>query len=272
MATYMANEGITGIPSIFDVEDGLSAVAGWEDPDPGALLDGLTEQWWLPNTSIKPWPCCRWIHYSLTALEQILESEGLSADEIDQIDLLTFPAFQSDPAFRNQDMGSNLVSISFSYAHAAAMVALKVPPGPDWFSPTIVQSDQARKLRHLVRTGIEPRSQSPDAWGLNEGVVKVPSTAIVTAGGREYSRTTDYARGDPWDPATIVDDNQLMEKFISLMAKTNSGKSTDEIKGYADEIIRLEKQVDLRNLQIKSLEFGGIQGSRRDVGKWPIGR
>ena len=259
MATLMAKEGITGIPNIFDIENGLSSVAGWKDPDPGALTDDLSDHWWLPKTSFKPWPCCRWIHYSLTAFEQILNSEGIPADEIDQIELLTFPTFQSDPAFRNQDLGSNLVSISFSYAHAAAMVALQVPKGLDWFSSETVQSDQARKLRHLVQTGVEPRSQNPAAWGLEDGVVKVPSTAVVKAGGREYSRTIDYARGDPWDMATVLETDQLMEKFLRLTTRIAQGKTAQELQDFGDGILRLEEFIDLDDLQIKSFVSKGIE-------------
>lgn len=217
MATLLAREGVTGLPNVFEGSDGLWKSIRPDGGDLPALVDGLGERWWLPCTSFKFWPCCRWIHYPLTAFEQIVRTEGLSPDEIEEVRLLTFPQAQGKPHFDKQEIGPNIVlDASFSYPHAAAMVALGVPAGPDWFAPAIVYSTEASALRRRVFTGVEPASQDPKAWGLEAEVRKLPTRAVVKARGRILTQTSEFALGDPWAGAPPLGDGELTDKFRRL--------------------------------------------------------
>lgn len=243
MGTLMAKAGITGIPKILDGATGLSSLAHWKSPDLSALTEGLGEKWWISNTSLKPWPCCRWIHYSLTAFDNLLRREKISPLEIKTVCFNTFPPFQESDAFQRQDMNSNLVNISFSYPHAGAMLAFGVEPGLDWFRDEVVNSHEAISFRNRICTGSYPKSQDPGAWGLEDGVVKVPSQCVIETIDDEYIGTTQYALGDPWISATKLSDEEIFSKFIRL-ARTRVPNSTsweEQIKEIIDWVLNIEK-------------------------------
>lgn len=217
LAALLASRGVTGVREAFDHDDGLWRQVRPIAPDFDALVFGLGEHWELPLTSLKPWPCCRSIHYSLTAFQKIMNEEGLSADEVERVELLTFEEGQRKDFFKTQEFGSNILAVTInSYPHAAAMVALKVPPGLEWLSPEVVHSEPAKVFRRRVFTGIDPVSPNFKAWGTGQGVLKIPSSAKVTARGRVYTRRSDYALGDPWSDAPRYWEDEEESKFVRL--------------------------------------------------------
>jgi len=175
------------------------------------LTEKLGERWFVQNTSIKFWPCCRWIHYPLTAFAELLREHRLSAAEIESVDLSSFPMIPY-PCFSNQDP-ANLVAATFSFPHAAAMVALDVPAGPEWFAPAQMNGGRAKAFRKKVQLGIDPAGYDPNAWGVEEGVLKVPSRARIKARGTEFERASLFALGDPWHGAPRYGDGDLSDKF-----------------------------------------------------------
>ena len=210
MAALAAREEITGIRNIFDRESFAQVFKG-AILNPEALTEKLGERWFVQNTSIKFWPCCRWIHYPLTAFAELLREHRLSAAEIESVDLSSFPMIPY-PCFSNQDP-ANLVAATFSFPHAAAMVALDVPAGPEWFAPAQMNGGRAKAFRKKVQLGIDPAGYDPNAWGVEEGVLKVPSRARIKARGTEFERASLFALGDPWHGAPRYGDGDLSDKF-----------------------------------------------------------
>lgn len=248
MAALMAREGITGVTRIFEGDDGLwKVVQSGDHADLDGLVDGLGNKWWLPYTSIKFWPVCRWLHYALTALQDVLTREQIAPEQIEAIKLSTFPQGCAMSCFANQEVTMNPVSLEFNYPHAAAMIALGVPPGPAWFTPEIVQSDAARALRHKVTLGVEPESQNPQAWGLEEQMIRVPSRAEVTVGDRVFTSRADLALGDPWQGAPAFSDSDLLAKFQRLAEPLAplSDRWRAHVQAAAEQLLRLEEVSDL---------------------------
>ncbi|MBI2317876.1 MAG: MmgE/PrpD family protein, partial [Betaproteobacteria bacterium] len=198
MAALAAREEVTGIKHIFDRESFAQVFKG-VILKPEALTEKLGERWFVQNTSIKFWPCCRWIHYALTGFAELIQEHRLSAEEIQSVELCSFPVIPN-PSFTNQQP-VNLVAAGMSFPHAAAMVALDVPAGPEWFAPAQMTGERAKAFRNKVEFEIDPAGYDPNAWGLGEGVLKVPSFARIKARGAEFRRASLFALGDPWDGA-----------------------------------------------------------------------
>ncbi|MDQ2735842.1 MAG: MmgE/PrpD family protein [Pseudomonadota bacterium] len=248
MAAWHAREGIRGIRSIFD-SDSYAQVFQGVVLDPTAMLKDMGSAWYLPETSIKFWPCCRWIHYALSAFDEIAKKNELRADEIDAIELLSFPMIPY-PRFGSSGDPPNLVAATFSFAHAAAMVALGVPAGPEWFSNGNLSGERARTIRQKVRLGDEEKGFDPTTWGLEQGVLKVPSRAIVTARGQRYVATSDYALGDSWNGAPAFTEADVIEKF-RRMARTMaplSDRWDTHIDRMVDTVLHVEDLDDAREL------------------------
>lgn len=244
-ATLQARHGITGISAIFAGDDGLNhLVQPAHRPNPAALDADLGQHWWVTQTSFKFWPCCRWLHYSLTAFDQLLREEQVRADEIESVRFYTFAQGCNSPCFQNQDPGLNPVDLEFSYPHAAAMLALGVPPGVDWFNPAVVQSEAAAAFRHKVFVDVEPRSEEPEAWGLTEGVIRIPSQVEVEARGRLLTRRSDFAWGDPYPGAPAFGDEDLLQKFEGMGASLCplSSQWRRQVAVVGSRILRLEDE------------------------------
>jgi 2-methylcitrate dehydratase PrpD len=248
MAAWHAREGVRGIRDIFD-SDSYAQVFQGAILDPSAMLRGLGTEWYTPETSIKFWPCCRWIHYALSAFDEIVRTQALHADEIESIELRSFPMIPY-PRFGSVGDPPNLVAATFSFAHSAAMVALGVPAGPEWFTQENLSGETARAIRQKVRLGDEERGFDPGTWGLEQGQLKVPSRAIVKARGREYVATSDYALGDSWEGAPRFTEADLIEKFrrmVRTMAPL-SDRWDARIDRMVETVLNLETIDDAREL------------------------
>lgn len=248
VAALSAQGGVTGMTDVFDTQR-FESVFPTIAFTPDALADGLGEVWSVPNTSFKFWPCCRWIHYALTQFDRIVRDHGLEADEIDAIDLCSFPMIPY-PRFASREDPANLVAATFSFAHAASMVALRVPSGPAWFTAESMRGDRARRLRGLVSLHADPAGDDPLRWGLAEGELRVPSRAVVRARGRVFEAEGDYALGDPWARAPDFGDTDLRSKFMTLAAVLDPASDAWRAQAarLADTVFALQDVVDLSPL------------------------
>ncbi|SAI74474.1 MmgE/PrpD family [Bordetella ansorpii] len=213
------------------------------------MLRGRGAEWYLPQTSIKFWPCCRWIHYALTAFEFLVRTHRLQAEEIERIELDSFPMIPYPCFYSNQDP-PNLVAAGFSFAHAAAMVVLRVPAGPEWFSASSMSGAAARAIRGKVVVGDDERGYDPANWGLEKNELKVPSRARVYARGTLFEASSDYALGDAWDDAQAYGEHDVVEKFRRLAASAapGSGAWSAQLDRIVDQILHIEDLPDVRQL------------------------
>jgi 2-methylcitrate dehydratase PrpD len=259
MAAWHARGGVRGIRNIFDT-DSYAQVFQGATLDRDALLRDLGSAWYTPETSIKFWPCCRWIHYALTAFDQVLREHGIAAQEVESAELRSFPMIPY-PRFASQDRPPNLVAAGFSFPHAAAMIALGVPAGPDWFKDINVGSTAAERLRRRISLGIDPRGYEEQAWGLEEGVLKVPSSAIVHARGKTFEADCVYAYGDSWEGAPVFGEEELLEKFRRLAAPPADpdDRHHEAVESVIGKVLAIDELPDVRELTaaLRSLRLGG---------------
>jgi 2-methylcitrate dehydratase PrpD len=248
MAALHAKEGIRGVRDIFD-GDSYAQVFQGALLSPEAMLEGLGSAWYLPETSIKFWPCCRWIHYALTAFDMLRREHRLSADEIESIELLTFPMIPY-PRFGMKDDPPNLVAATFSFAHAAAMVALEVPAGPAWFDAARMSGEAARSMRSRVTLGDDARGYDPRTWGLSDKVLKVPSSCRVKARGKVFEASTDFALGDSWEGAPAFSAEDVLAKFrrLAVTAQPESEAWAAKVDALAHAVMHIDDIHDVREL------------------------
>lgn len=248
MAAWHAQQGVRGVRNIFD-SDSYAQVFQGVILDQAAMLRGMGQEWYLPETSIKFWPCCRWIHYALTAFATLVQEKGIRAEDIEDVQLLSFPMIPY-PRFSSQGNPPNLVAATFSFAHAAAMVALDVPPGPAWFTEENMSGKKAADLRQRISLGIDERGYDPTTWGLEERILKVPSSVIIKAGGQQFNAQSDFALGDSWDGAPAFGEKEIISKFQTLMkaALPESENRDSVIDSIVDRVMHVDDLDDVREL------------------------
>jgi 2-methylcitrate dehydratase PrpD len=77
--------GVRGDAHAFDGPYGFYQAFFRGDYDRSELLRGLGESWLADRISLKPWPSCRHVHATLTAVITLLEEHDLQFDDIAEV-------------------------------------------------------------------------------------------------------------------------------------------------------------------------------------------
>ncbi|SHI03880.1 MmgE/PrpD family protein [Pollutimonas bauzanensis] len=209
--------GLTGFEDILEGESGIPQAYSAVMADPRLMLDGLGASWHLADLTYKPWPCCRFMHAPLSALQRLLRQSGISADAIEEVIIHTGPLADSG-RFRNPQPRT-FASHQFSYPHVVAMMALRVRPGPDWFDPAIAGSAPALALRAKVRIKRLPAADAFAGAMVRNQIRKMPGGVTLKAAGKEWTTICDYADGDPWSEDSRFDRDKVVAKFFDLAGR-----------------------------------------------------
>ncbi len=223
-----AMAGSTGLRGIFDGSNGLFAMVAAQNANPDILTADLGERWRIRQVLYKKWPCCRWIHYPLTALTQLMDVHDFAVDEIESV-VATVGFAATSKRFANPDP-QGFTSFQFSIPHAVAMTLLKVPPGPAWLSSELAAQPAVRRLRERIAVTEHHRSWTfPDFRDTSPGAIRRMSSGIrVTVAGVEHVAEADFAYGDSyselrWTEADIV------AKFRSLVEQQAADRILDAL-------------------------------------------
>jgi 2-methylcitrate dehydratase PrpD len=240
-ATLLAAGGSTGYSRYLDGNVGFWRFFGSDSLDFEALFGGLARDWRILDTTYKPWPSCRWIHYPLTAFLSLKHKHGLRGDEIEKIVVRANP-FSVSPRFRVQQPNS-IINAEFSHAHSLAMAAFDVPAGPLWYSPGNLDAPHVRRFRSVVTVELEPLSANLGQWLEGGQFRRLPAGVDVHARGEVYSETVDMAGGDPWSEATRFTDRMLREKFRNMVVSGKAARS-EKSEARAERIIQVVDRLE----------------------------
>jgi len=148
----------------------------------------------------------------LTALAKVLEENNLQAEEIERVTLYGTSAAKAFSAQETLDV----MSSQFNFPHPAAMLAFRVPPGPQWFSQSSLHDPRVVGFKQRVFCEIHPETPNIGKWVEAGQWRKMPGRAEVVARGKTYVGETEYAKGDPWSEETYFTDEDLKRKFRDM--------------------------------------------------------
>jgi 2-methylcitrate dehydratase PrpD len=206
--------GTTGYPHILSEPTALLDACASVAPNADLLHEGLGVTWFSRLLSFKPWPSCRFMHTALTALHNLLQVHPVDPADVAEL-VLEVNSLSFSPRFMNADPAT-FCALQFSYPHAAAMLLLRIPPGPRWFDPDITESREVRAVRSAVRVALLDCDSS--SLVSSEGAIQaLPCRArLVTRSGAEFVAESSRTLGDPGDPATEYGFDEVVSKFRSL--------------------------------------------------------
>jgi len=203
-AGFLAKEGYTGNPEVFDGEYGFARFYGAERWEPEIVVDRLGESWRFMEMAYKTYPCCTFIHSELDAFRNIMEKNGLHPEDVEHVDTYSIP-FVANPA--PYDVQTQ-VDVQFSVPFTLAVAAHKIRIGADWQEHDVMGDPQIRAFMEKVSMHIDPqiveqKRKDPRTW---------PARVVVKAKGQTYTEEVLYMRGTNFTERRI-DDEELMEKF-----------------------------------------------------------
>ncbi|MDH4378265.1 MAG: MmgE/PrpD family protein [Ramlibacter sp.] len=149
-AAWLAREGFSANPSVFEAPGGVIAVYGGPDGESlDALVSRLGAPWELlaPGINVKRWPCCYASHRPLSAFLAIKEAHGLNAGDIESVDVGFVPGNDAALISRSPDTGL-AAKFSVEYAVAAAVIDGRV--SMESFTDARVQRPAVRELMARV--------------------------------------------------------------------------------------------------------------------------
>lgn len=213
MGALLAAAGQAGPVTILD-DDHYPRAIGYRTLAREELVRDLGQRWRIAETSLKLYPHCRHTHYALDALGAILDAHQLAPEEIERIVIRGLGSYTVPPWSERRPRTT--YAAQFSLPYAVAMRVLGVPPGPAWHEPARFADPAVHALADRVELVADPRLRELIAAALPQPLVDVPTTVTVWARGRQFEATVHHARGDGFDPACRLTDDEVVAKFRRL--------------------------------------------------------
>jgi len=210
MAIDLVGNGYRGSETILD-DDLFAKAMGKTFYDPAPILKNLGEDWIGTTTSLKLYSSCRYNHHALDLLKDILEKHRLRPEEIERVKvsglgrLTMWPWTNTEP--RDEFWGE------FSLPYNLALVAYRIPSGPEWMNPARLHDPGILEFCRKVDVEAHPEMERILAKGFPEALQKRPTEVRVMARGKTFSAYAEEARGDGWSRETVLSDREIEEKF-----------------------------------------------------------
>jgi len=225
MAAYLARDGFTGAQRILEGPQGLAAGMS-TDADPAKLTDRLGQRWALAETSFKFHASCRHTHPAADALQQVMRTQGLKAEDIERV---TAHVHQGAIDVLGPVVDPQTVHQSkFSMGTVLGLVAVFDRAGLSEFDahyrdPRVV----AVRGKVHMRLDAEVDGAYPQRW--------IGKVDVLTTDGRTLHGRVDEPKGDPGN--TLSRDE--IEAKAQQLAAYGRGASEAEMQALIGRVWRL---------------------------------
>ncbi|MEM3484327.1 MAG: MmgE/PrpD family protein [Candidatus Bathyarchaeia archaeon] len=222
--------------------DGLKSVFGnvvSDVFDEEAFVANLGREYEIVKNYFKMYPCCRYVHASLDAVQKIVgrcSGEELHPEKIESIEVETY----SLAAQLSDQKPSNMLAAKFSIPFCLASAIVFGSIWVENFQSDNLNDPRVRRLaeRVFVKENSEFTAMMPR--------YRPSRVTVKLKDGRELTETVFVNKGDPEDPYS---DEDLEGKFISLVKGIYGVEK-------AQEILRRIKQLDeLANIRYLACEL-----------------
>jgi 2-methylcitrate dehydratase PrpD len=224
-ATELGLEGIQGFAKSF-TNGNL---------DPGALLDGLGESWFITGRWVKRYPMNTTLHAPVEALLKVMEAHEILHTDIERIDA----AWQKVEPFLAKHRVDTVVSAQASLPFALAVAAVRGKVGVDEFTDETVADPVIQEL--LTRTVVH---QDTELFAQAKG--SMPGRVTVhTKDGRAFTDEVLHPSGSPGNPLT---EDEFRAKYMDMAERVLGHDQADELYQRARDLRRVGDVADLAPL------------------------
>lgn len=252
-AALLAQNDYPGDEAILDADDFWKA-CGVSSFKHSVFLEDLGRKWHITESSIKPYPCCRQFNSSIDMLTKIMKQNTLRPDDIDSIKIKVPPLLLNPEYIWNKVQRWDSVepkdytSSEFSFPYNMACAAFGIPPGPEWHTSERMHDPQLVEFGKKIVLEKNPVSTETAEFMLGyqgpPGAFRkrFPVTIEVRVGERVFVESSDYARGDSWDPHYRLTHEEIKEKFRVNVSGFLSPHRTETV------LNRIEKIEDVKDI------------------------
>jgi 2-methylcitrate dehydratase PrpD len=218
-AALLAEQGFKGDPNILDADSGYWRSLGATTFDPSALTNDLgTGPWAIAETSIKPYPFCRHGHRALDLFREIVMTNGLGREDVDEV-VVVIPPYETLQRIVENDWPDEQLKIMMSLQYALWMLVSGVAPGPLWWAEEHLVDPAGQEWGKRVQCVVEPEWREILTSQISEGGLfsRYPVRVEVSGAKGRWTAQADYPRGVN-DPIEFrFSDTELEAKAIEFI-------------------------------------------------------
>jgi len=232
IAADLAQEGFTGPATIIEGKFGF--LHGYsQESDPEAVIKNWGAPWEVMNSSIKPHACCRYKQGPIDCIIEIMESNDLQPEEVEQVDIAILDAgfaLVAEPVAQKMEPQS-VVDAQFSMPFGAALAILRRDAFLNRYKMAEINDPGIREFMKRIRCLRDPalNKEFPQKW---------PARVVIQAtDGRKFEHRLDHPKGDPENPLSW---DELIDKFTSLATEVMPLSQCRSIVSLVRSVDRLE--------------------------------
>jgi len=209
LSALLARKGVTGCREVFEGKYGYFNLYWNGSYVREALTAGLGRRFEVEQISLKPYPCCRYVHGPIDAILACIKKHAIHPDRVDEVNihLVKHPFF--DVVSRPFSIrGNPIVDAQFSIPYVVVSALLDGYISLDTFESKKVMERVEHPLLKRVKVWIDRELKSPTSLGPVTVEVKMKS-------GEQYCETVENLKGDPRNRMTK---EECKEKFVRCAA------------------------------------------------------
>jgi 2-methylcitrate dehydratase PrpD len=189
--------------------------------------------------SVKAYPCCKATHSSIEAVLQLMEANGLTEADVEEVEIGVSPECYNTVGRPFRIRKDPQVDAQFSIAYTVAAAIQKRRVGLAEFREEEIREPSRGKLAGRIRVAVDPELKDQSS-----NVVNLGARVRMKARGRQFSSQCDTARGNPRKP---LGRPEVLQKFLGCLEY--SGLPLPEGgRRAAETILNLENEPDVGRL------------------------
>jgi 2-methylcitrate dehydratase PrpD len=227
-AAQLALHALTGIDNVLEAPYGGFLSSFSDDPHPRRLTEGLGTAWETLNVGYKPYAAVTSIHSALDALDAIMRTHALSAEDIARIDVGVSRMTHVHCAWEYRAQGVTAAQMNLFYG--VAVMALERNAFVDQYREDRLALPATLSFMQRVAAHVDD-----DIDRMGPEFRHACRLYVRTTDGRELQLEALHRRGSPELPLTASD---VERKFRSLVASRLTPEDADrmvELVGRLDE-------------------------------------
>ena len=239
LAAGLADSGITGHPRVLEGSElggGFTQITVRKPAEPvfERITEGLGERFSIMDVYFKPYTACRHTHGAAQAVLELAAREGISADEVEAVDVRTY-AIASVAVGKGVTAEDSFVAAQFSLPYVVAACLADGELGPAQLTERRMAD---RGLLDLASRVAVVQDEALNTMYPDKTATRVE---VRMKDGRVYSRQVDIPKGDPRDP---LEEEDISEKVRSFAA-AREGRDVERV---IELVLDLENVAQVREL------------------------
>jgi 2-methylcitrate dehydratase PrpD len=234
LAAKLAQSGYTASPRAIEASNGFCEVFYRIPPSDGPVEElGKSYALITDGIRIKPYPCGGLAHQAIDAVLDFRAKHGVTADNVDSINVDVTQHVYSRIAFRVPENGIQ-GKFSMSYLLARAIIDGKI--SLDMFTDAAVRDPHVLELVERIHLSVDKSLKASNEGG------RPCRVTLRLRNGQTYSREVEHAKGSPEVPITA---EEIEAKFSECAGRVLNESST---RRALENIRNLETLGDIRPL------------------------